>query len=50
MIFASPCAVTENIFAIEGVDRHAVLHSAVIKDGVPAVEQHLILTKMRRRN
>lgn len=41
----SPCAVTENVFAIEGVDRQVVLYSAVVKDGVPAVKQNLVLTK-----
>lgn len=47
-IFASPCAVTENILAIEGVDWHIILHSAVIEDGVPAVKQNLILKEMRQ--
>lgn len=38
-----PCAVTENVFAIKGVDRHVVLYSAVIEDGAPAVKQNLVL-------
>lgn len=50
MIFGSPCAVIEDVFAIKGVDRHVVLHSAVIEDGVPAVEQNLVLTKMKEHN
>lgn len=37
-----PCVVIENVFAIEGVERH-VLHFAAIEDGVPAVKQNLIL-------
>lgn len=38
-----PCAVTENVFAIEGVDRHVVLYSAATEDGVPAVKENLVL-------
>lgn len=49
-LFCSPCAVTENILATEGVDRHVILHSAIGEDGVPIVEQHLILREMRRHD
>lgn len=38
-----PCVVVENIFAIEGVDRNVVLHSAIAKNVVPIVKQNLIL-------
>lgn len=39
----SPCAVSEDVFAVEGVNGHILLHRAVVEDGVPAVEQNLIL-------
>lgn len=45
MLFLSPCAVTENVFAIKRVDRHVVLYPAVVEDGIPAVKQNLVLTK-----
>lgn len=50
MIFVSPCAVVEDVFAIEGVHRHVVLHPALIKHGVPAVIQNLVLMKVTQTN
>lgn len=50
MICASPCAVSQNVLAIEGVDWHIVLHSAATEDGVPAVKQNLVLRKMKPQN
>ena len=49
MIFVSPCAVVEDVFAIEGVHRHVVLHPALIKHGVPAVIQNLVLMKVTQQ-
>lgn len=45
----SPCAVSEDVFAVEGVNGHILLHRAVVEDGVPAVEQNLILRDKRQR-
>lgn len=50
MLFLSPCAVTENVFAIKRVDRHVVLYPAVVEDGIPAVKQNLVLTKTQIKN
>ena len=48
-LLASPCVVIENVFAIEGVERH-VLHFAAVEDGIPAVKQNLILRNKRQHN
>lgn len=41
----SPCAVAEDVSAVKRVDGNAVLDSALVEDGVPAVEQNLVLMK-----
>lgn len=43
VLLPSPCAIAEDVPAVERVDGNVVLHSTIVKNGVPAVEQNLIL-------
>lgn len=42
---SSPSAVAQDVPAVEGVHAHAVLQTPVLEDGVPAVEQKLVLER-----
>lgn len=48
-LFGSPSVVAEDVFAVKRVDRHAVFHPALVKDGVPAVEQDLVLMEGKHK-
>lgn len=43
LLLPSPCAIAEDVPAVEGVDGNVVLYSTIVKNGVPAVKQNLIL-------
>lgn len=43
VLLPSPCAIAEDVPAVERVDGNVVLHSTIVKNGVPAVKQNLIL-------
>lgn len=43
----SPCSVSEDVSAVKRVDGDAVLQSALVENGIPAVEQNLVLTRRR---
>lgn len=43
LLLPSPCAIAEDVSAVKRVDGNVVLYSTVVKNGIPAVEQNLIL-------